>query len=91
VGTDPLTFDEFVDLLRERLGDADALNLSELHSFKELMSDYAEVVPDTWYWDGFDELEAQGHLDAASARQNRGDACGRLSADGRLHLRSADD
>jgi len=39
-----------------------------------------------WYWDAFDELEAQGHLDHASSRLNGGDACGRLSAQGRHYL-----
>ena len=31
---EPLTFDEFVDLLRIRLGAADALNISEAHDCK---------------------------------------------------------
>lgn len=84
------TFDELVDLLRVRLGDADALNLSELHSFKELMSDHAEVIADGWYWNAYDELEALGHLDPASHRANGGDARARLSADGRLVLREHD-
>lgn len=39
-------FDELVDLLRERLGHADALNRSEMHSFKELMKDHAKVIGD---------------------------------------------
>jgi hypothetical protein len=82
-------FDELVDLLRVRLGHADALNGSEIHSFKELMRDQAEHIPDQWYWD--DELEAQGHLDPVSHKANTGDAGGRLSADGRLYLRSAVD
>jgi hypothetical protein len=81
--------DEMVDLLRIRLRDADALDASGLHSFKELMRDQADVLPDHWYWDVFDELEAQGHLNRASRKLNGGDACGRLSADGRLYLRSA--
>jgi hypothetical protein len=32
------SFDEFVDVLRERLGAADALNRSELHDVHELMN-----------------------------------------------------
>lgn len=55
------TFEELTDLLRIRLGLADALNLEELHSFRELMADHSEVIPDGWYWQAFDELEAQGH------------------------------
>jgi hypothetical protein len=71
-----------------RLRDADAINHSELHDFKELMADHAEVIPDQWYWEAFEELKAQGHLHDASSLLNGGDACGRLSADGRLYLRS---
>jgi hypothetical protein len=56
------SFDELVDLLRIRLCDADAVNASELHSFKELMRDHADVIPDNWYTEAFEELEAQGHL-----------------------------
>lgn len=85
---DPRSFDELVDLLRVRLRDADAVNDSELHSFKELMRDHAEVIADQWYWEAFEELQAQGHLHDASALGNGGDAYARLSADGRLYLRS---
>jgi hypothetical protein len=84
-------FDELVDLLRVRLGIADALNSSEIHSFKELMRDHEEHIPDQWYWEALEELEAQGHLDPASHKENGGDACARLSADGRWYLRSAAD
>ena len=42
------SFDELVDLLRERLGYADAINSSELHSFRELMADRADVISDNW-------------------------------------------
>jgi hypothetical protein len=73
--------------LRLRLRDADALNPSELHSFKELMQDLAHVIPDTWYWDAFEELDALGHLNPASSKANLGDAVGRLSAEGRYYLR----
>jgi hypothetical protein len=62
------TFDEFVDVLRERLGAKDALVPSELHDVHELMSDYAGRVGDNWYENAFDELEAQGHLDQASGK-----------------------
>lgn len=85
---DPPSFDELVDLLRVRLGDADALNASELHSFKELMADQADVIADRWYQHAFEELEAQGHLDRASTKTMGLDAHARLSADGRLYLRS---
>ena len=62
------SFDEFVEVLRARLGDADALKPGELHDVHELMSDYADKVGDNWYEDAFDELEAQGHLDPASGK-----------------------
>jgi hypothetical protein len=89
---EPLTFDEFVDLLRIRLGAADALSISEAHGFKTLMADYAEVTPDNWWWDAFDELEAQGHLDprASGKTFGVGNVHARLSADGRLCLRTQD-
>jgi hypothetical protein len=86
--SDPLTFDELVDVLRVRLGDAGAINPSELHSFKTLMADNADVIPDHWYHEVFDELQAQGHLDPASRKTAAFEAWARLSADGRLYLRS---
>lgn len=86
---DPPSFDELVDLLRVRLGDADALNDSAIHSFTELMRDKGEHIPDRWYWNALEELEAQGHLDPASHKVSGGDACGRPSAEGRWYLRSA--
>jgi hypothetical protein len=81
-------FEELVDLLRVRLGIADDVNTSELHSFRELMKDHADVLPDHFYWRAFDELDAWGHLDPrASGTVGGNDACARLSADGRLYLR----
>jgi hypothetical protein len=68
--TEPLNFYEFVDVLRRRIGDADALNPAVLHDFEELMSDYKDVTPPQWYHEVSDELQAQGHLDPAS-RQGR--------------------
>ena len=81
------SFDELVDELRIRLDRADGLN-DEFHSFKTLMADYAEVIADRWYWDAFEELEAQSHLHPDSHKVSGGDARARLSADGRLYLRS---
>lgn len=85
--TEVLSFDEFVDLLRQRLFDADALDRSKLHDFKELMSDYVDVIPAGWYDDAFEELQAQGHLHQVSGA-TFGGPFGRLSADGRLFVRS---
>ena len=85
---DSPSFDELVELLRVRIGLADDLNDSELHSFKKLMEDHADVLADHFYWRAFEELAAQGHLDPASTKAMGGDAHARLSADGRLYLRT---
>ena len=85
------SFDALLDLLRGRLQVADALHNSELHSFKVLMVDKANLVSDGWYWEAFEELQAQGHLHTASSLGNRGDAFARLSADGRMYLRTIAD
>jgi hypothetical protein len=89
--TEPLDFDDAVDLLRRRLRDADHLNPVELHSFKELMRDHERAIPDHFYWEACRELDALGHLDAASSVLNGGDAHGRLSADGLAYLREEDE
>jgi hypothetical protein len=92
VAVDLPSFNELLDLLRVRLRDADALNVSQLHSFRELMRQEAEsdLIADGWHWEAFEELELLGHLDPASHRALGGDAYGRLSADGREHLRTTD-
>jgi hypothetical protein len=82
---DDPTFAEFVDLLRQRLGDADAVLPTEIHSFKQLMADQSPAVPETWYWDAYKELDAQGHLSPDSSLGDGGDAFAQLSADGRLY------
>ena len=84
------TFDELLELLRVRLSLWDRLDDSGIHSFKALMEDHADVIADGWYWQAFEELEAQGHLDPASHKVSGGDACGRLSAGGRFYLRTLD-
>jgi hypothetical protein len=84
--------DEFVDLIRVRLGAADALKPGELHEFKRLFSaEDAVRIPGNWWEDAFDELEAQGHLDPASAKTFGPTMQARLSADGRFYLRHADE
>jgi hypothetical protein len=82
---DDPTFDEFVGLLRQRLGDADALLPSEAHSFKQLMEDVSPVIPQTWYREAFKKLDRQGHLDRNSSLREGGDAFARLSPGGRLY------
>lgn len=84
------TFDRFVDDLRFALSVADSISPSELHSFKRLASGFDYPVPDQWITEAFEELEAEGHLHAASG-QTFGDSHGRLSADGRLYLRLMQD
>lgn len=70
---------------------ADDLNASELHSFKKLMEDRADEIPEGWCSQAFEELQAQGHLHPGSGMTFGGDAHARLSADGRLYLRSESD
>jgi hypothetical protein len=80
------TFEDFVDLMRERMFDADALFPSRVHSFKDdLLPDLVGVVPDTWWEDAREELEAQGHLGVDGS--GFGAPAARLSADGRLYIR----
>jgi hypothetical protein len=86
---EPLSFDEAVGLLRRRLRDADHLS-DEMHNFSELMSDYADVLPDHFYLEAFEELQALGHLHQASSLAMGPVARGRLSADGRAYLRWQD-
>lgn len=82
---DVLAFDEFVDLISERMFDADALDSSKLYEFKELVSDYADVIPESWWDDAVAELDAQGLHPASGA--TFGGPLGRLSAGGRLYAR----
>jgi hypothetical protein len=89
--TETLTYDQFLDLLRARIADADAIKTGELHNFSDLMSDYADVIPETWYWMAFEEMDAEGHLHPESSKLSGGDACARLSADGHRHLRAVGD
>jgi hypothetical protein len=44
-------------------------------------------VPENWYSDAFEELEAQGHLNPVNGN-SFGDFAARLSADGKLYLRT---
>ena len=89
IAPERLLFDDWVAELRLRLFAADAeTGEGELHSFRELMSDYAEVTPHQWYWEGEEELSVLGHLQPASTVLSGGDACGRLSADGAAYVRA---
>ncbi len=90
---DPPPYEEFVDLLRTRLGVADDVKPDEFHSFKTLMEDEAEkgLVPDHWYHRAFDDLDAQWHLDPGASGKVMGDANARLSPEGREYLKSQGD
>jgi hypothetical protein len=80
------TFDEFVALLRQRLGDADAVLPFEAHSFRQLMGDVSPAIPKTWYHDAFTALERQGHLNRRNSwLGGGGDAFAQLSPEGRLY------
>jgi hypothetical protein len=90
VTTETLTFDEFVDVLRDAFFNADALFTSRVHSFKEdLLPDLVGVVPDGWWDDALDELGAQGHIGVDGSCF--GSPAARLSADGRLYVRAERD
>jgi hypothetical protein len=84
-----ITFDEYVDVLRERLYDHEATQMggSELPNFPALMSDYAEVAPPQWSLHAYEELQAQGHLSPQASGLAMGPTpFGRLSADGRYFV-----
>jgi len=81
-----LGFDGFVDLIRQRMGDADALETSRIHSFKNHLAPDVENVPENWWDDAYEELDAQGHIGIDG--RTFGDVAARLSADGRHYLRT---
>ena len=82
-------FDTYVDVLRKRIFDYEAiLNNGTLPSFDELMSDYADVAPEAWPVQAYEELLAQGHLNPNVSGMTFGPkAHGLLSADGRYYVR----
>jgi hypothetical protein len=81
------SFNEFVDVVREALFNADALFPSRLHDFNEILPDHVGVVPDTWWQEAYEELDAQSHLHDQSRGGMGIFPAARLSADGRLHVR----
>ena len=84
-----INFDEYVDVLRERLYDHEATQMggSELPDFPKLMSDYAETAPPQWALHAYEELQAQGHLSPQASGLAMGPTpFGRLSADGRYYV-----
>lgn len=88
---EPLDFNSYVDVLRERVFDYEAVHDDgTIPNFDELMSDYADVAPANWPVQAYDELRAQGHLDTSASGMTMGPkAHGLLSADGRFYVRQA--
>jgi hypothetical protein len=86
---EPIDFDEYVDVLRQRLFDHEALhNDGSLPHFDDLMADFADMAPPAWPGQSYDELMAFGHLDPMASGQVMGPhSFGRLSADGRAYVR----
>jgi hypothetical protein len=84
-----LNFDGYVDVLRQRLFDYEAVHDDgTIPNFDELMSDYAGVAPEAWPLRAYEELLAQGHLNPNVSGMTMGPkAHGLLSADGRYYVR----
>ena len=85
-----IDFDQYVEALRERLFDHEAVHHDgSLPHFDDLMSDYGEATPRVWSEQAYDELMTQGHLDPRCSGQVIGPhSFGRLSADGRYYVRA---
>lgn len=86
---EPIDFDEYVDVLRERIFDYEAVhNDGTIPNFDELMSEYGDVAPEAWPVQAYEELLAQGHLNQNVSGMTMGPkAHGLLSADGRYYVR----
>jgi hypothetical protein len=84
-----MDWEESLELLVERMGDADRLFPSRMHDFVgDLMTDVKDRLWPTWAVEAYEELDARRFLIAESDILNGGDAMGRLSADGREYLRA---
>jgi hypothetical protein len=85
---EPLDFDSYVDVLRQRVFDYEAVHDDgTVPDFDELMSDHADA-PEAWPVQAYEELLAQGHLNPKASGMTMGPkAHGLLSADGRLYVR----
>jgi hypothetical protein len=86
---EPIDFDQYVDVLRQRIFDHEALhNDGSLPHFDDLMDDYRETAPAAWPDQAYDELMALGHLEPRASGQVMGPhSFGTLSADGRHYVR----
>ena len=81
-----LSFDGAVELVLRRLALLQAVDPSRLHSFKEVIGEEQEQLPNIFYYDAFEYLQLWGFLHPAS-RLVGGDALGKLSADGLDYVR----
>lgn len=86
---EPIDFDTYVDVLRERIFDYEAVHDDgTIPNFDELMDEYAEVAPGAWPEQAYEELLAQGHLNPNVSGMTSGPKPhGLLSADGRFYVR----
>ena len=86
---DSLDFDEYVELLRERLFDYEAVHAAgTLPDFGELMGDQTDT-PEAWVTQAYEELLAFGHLNPDVSGMTFGPHVhGLLSADGRAYVRA---
>ena len=86
---EPIDFDTYVDVLRERIFDYEAVHDDgTIPTFDELMSDYSGVAPEAWPVQAYEELLTQGHLNPNASGMTMGPkAHGLLSADGRYYVR----
>ena len=83
-----LGFDDFVDLIRDRMGAADAHHPDRVHSFGHDLVPDVQNVPESWLADALDSLRAQGHVVRAASGP---DPAARLSAAGRRYWRWSQD
>jgi hypothetical protein len=90
VSMQTMDFGQYVDVLRERLFDHEAVHGGgTLPHFDDLMDDYRETAPVAWPEQAYDELMTWGHLAPGASGQVMGPhSFGRLSADGRAHVRA---
>jgi len=88
-----LAFDEYVEVLRERLYECEPLDGgAPVPDFHELMADYDEVVPSLWPVQAWERLDTEGHLrigvsGKAYGPKPGGIVYGLLSANGEWHVR----
>ena len=88
VGVEPLDFDAYVDVLRQRLFDYEGVHgTTHAPDFGALMSDHT-YAPEGWPVQAYEELIAQGHLNLHLSGMTPGShAHGVLSAHGRDYVR----